>query len=647
MIAVFTALGIYVVGLASQIVARFVFQKGVTITFPPFVCFRYAFFFDYSKYVWLAVGVVAVVIIGYSVTMSDKRGKMDATRKAENKNFDYSQKETYGSAKQMTESEIKRFFKVLPATVEGVNKANGDVVFGFLNEKKKKIVAMPDRDWNKGTDYNRNIAVCGPPGTGKTRAFVMNYIISKLSTGESIYVVDTKGEIYSKTYSYAKAQGYEVKILNLIETDRSDGWDVLGEVENDPDMAMELAATVIRNTGGAKSDPFWNDAEMNILKAVILLKSVGEADISNRAGKKQTLGDVYHYIATRKVSFKEGGAESMEADFNFLREYMPNHPAVTPFLQFQNAGDDVCKKILHGLANRLQLFQNEQLSKVLGTKDIDLIKSGTSKCIYYLRFSDKTSTYSFITALFFSFMFVKLIGYADTHGGKLPVPVNVVADEFINIGTIPDFEKKISTARSRNVNIIIIYQSNMLFESAYPDGLCEALLADCDTFLVLGVGNELTTSEYVSKMTGEATTSVSSNSIMIGTNGMRSTSSTGKRYVKTTDEIRRLDKKNLLVFVRDQNVIEIRKMDYTDNPIYKANQAIFVHEVSVADHVTMVEKVDVNYDSFRFSDIDRSRFVSNISGRAEEKPKTEPEQHRHESTEYTPSSPRSRGPRGI
>ncbi len=94
-------------------------------------------------------------------------------------------------------------------------------------------------------------------------------------------------------------------------------------------------------------------------------------------------------------------------------------------------------------------------------------------------------------------------------------------------------------------------------------------------------------------------------------------------------------------------MIEIRKMDYTENPIYKANQAIFVHEVSVADHVTMVEKVDVNYDSFRFNDIDRSRFVSNISGRAEEKPKTEPEQHRHESTEYTPSSPRSRGPRGI
>ena len=547
----------------------------------------------------------------------------------------------------MTEGEIKKNFKVLPATPAGMERTNGDVVFGFLNEKKKKIVSMSDRDWSKGTDYNRNIAVCGPPGTGKTRAFVMNYIISKLSAGESVYVVDTKGEIYAKTYSFAKALGYEVKILNLIETDRSDGWDVLVEVENNPDMAMELAATVIRNTGGAKSDPFWNDAEMNILKAVILLKSVREADISNRTGKKQTLGDVYQYVATRKISYKEGGAESMEADFRFLREYMPNHPAVTPFLQFRNAGDDVCKKILHGLANRLQLFQNAQLSKVLGTKDIDLIQSGTSKCIYYLRFSDQTSTYSFITALFFSFMFVKLIGYADTHGGKLPVPVNVVADEFINIGTIPDFEKKISTARSRGVNIIIIYQSNMLFESAYPDGLWEAILADCDTFLVLGVGNELTTAEYVSKMTGEATTSVSSNSIMIGTNGMRSTSSTGRRYVKTTDEVRRLDKNNMLVFVRDRNVMEIRKMDYTENPIYQANRDIFVREASVADHITKVEKVDINYDSFRFNDIDRSRFVSDLSGRAEETRKPEQEQTIHVTKEYSPSSPRSRGPKGI
>ena len=224
----------------------------------------------------------------------------------------------------------------------------------------------------------------------------------------------------------------------------------------------------------------------------------------------------------------------------------------------------------------------------------------------------------------------------------------MVADEFINIGTIPDFEKKISTARSRNVNIIMIYQSNMLFASAYPDGLWEAILAACDVFLVLGVGNELTTSEYVSKMTGEATTSVSSNSIVIGTNGMRSTSSTGRRYVKTTDEIRRLDKKNLLVFVRDRNVIELRKMDYTENPIYKANKSLFAQRGFRCRPCDKGGEADVNYDSFRFSDIDRSRFVSNMSGRAEDNRKSEPEPNpKHDTTEYSPPSSRSRGPRGL
>lgn len=612
-VIILLALLIYIVGLFTQVVGVAVARKLPSVDFNPIKCFSYAFNFQLSKMVWLVSLIVGALITAFIFINGDKRGKMDNTRKDEKYNFEYSHKETYGSAEMMTEREINKLFKVVPASIAGVEKTNGDILFGFLNEKKKKIVSMPERDWKKGTDYNRNIAVCGPPGTGKSRAFVMNYIISKIIMGESLYVVDTKGEIYAKTYNFAKSRGYEIKILNLVETDCSDGWDILGEVQNNPDMAMELAATVIRNTGGPKADQFWNDAEMNIFKAVILLKSIGRADISNPSGKKQNLGDVYEYVATRKLTFKLGGTESMEADFGFLQENFPTHPAITPFLQFLNAGPDLGRQILHGLGNRLQLFQNAQLAKVLGTKDIDLVKSGTQRSIYYLRFSDQTSTYSFITSLFFSFMFVKLIGYADTHGGTLPVPVNVVADEFINIGTIPDFEKKISTARSRMVNIVIIYQSNMLFESAYPNNLWEAILADCDVFLVLGVGNELTTAEFVSKMTGEATTSVSSNSVNIGTTDMRSTSSTGKRYVKTPDEIRRMDPRNELVFVRGRNVMELRKMDYTENPIYLKYKEIFDCETSVTDHVSKVEKVLVDYENFVFDSVSRQSYLSGKS----------------------------------
>lgn len=608
------AFAVFISGLATQLIMKLFLKQQITPSFNPITCFKYAFMFEYSKIAWIGEGFIAVLLFAYAFSMSDKRGKLDSKmQKDENLNFEYSGKENYGSAKQMTDNDIRNNFRVVPANKSGIEKTDGAVIFGFLNDKKHEIVSMPVSDYRKGTDYNRNIAVCGPPGSNKTRGFIMNYIIQRIRRGESCVVVDTKGEIYSKTYNYAKKNDYEIKILNLIELEHSDGWDILGEVKNNPEMATELAATIIRNTGGAKSDPFWNDAEMNVLKAVILLKSVGQADISNIMGTKQTMGDVYKYIATRKISIKEGGTESMEADFTFLREYIPNHPAITPFLQFQNAGDDVCKKILHGLANRLQLFQNEQLCKVLGTKDIDLEAAGNRKVIYYLRFSDQTSTYSFITALFFSFLFVKLVGYADSlPERKLPIPVNLVLDEFCNIGAIPDFEIKMATVRSRMINVVIVYQNNMLFETTYPDGLWEAILATCDTFVVLGVGNELTTAKYVSEMTGEATTSVGSSSMMVGEGQLRTTASTGKRYVKTPDEIRRLSKRKALVFLRACQVMEVVKMDYTENPEYFLNKELFDNEVSVSDHKTIVEKVDVHYEDYTIDSLTRDTYKGEL-----------------------------------
>lgn len=610
-------LAIFIAGLVTQFVMKFVFHLNVSLTPNPLVCFQYAFNFKYSKFAFIGEIVLVVLLFAYAFSTSDKRGRLDSgLKKDENKNFEYSGKENYGSARQMTESDIRECYRVVPNSLKGIDKTEGAVLFGFLNAKQKEIVSMPESDWRKGTDYNRNIAVCGPPGSNKTRGFVMNYIIQKILIGESLVVVDTKGELYSKTSPFAAQRGYKCKILNLIEQDCSNGWDILDEVNNNPEMAQELASTIIRNTGGGKSDPFWDVAELNVLKAVILLKSVGQADISNITGKKQTMGDVYKYIATRKITVKEGGGESMEADFTFLKEYIPNHPAITPFLQFMNAGDDVCKKILHGLANRLQLFQNEQLCKVLGTKDIDLEEAGNQKCIYYLRFSDQTSTYAFITALFFAFLSVKLVKYADSRDDRrLPIPVNLVLDEFCNIGAIPDFEKKMATFRSRMINVVLIYQNNMLFKSTYPDDLWEAILATCDTFVVLGVGNELTTAKYVSEMTGEATTSVGSASMTMDTHQLRTTSSTGKRYVKNPDEVRRLDKHNrkALVFLRGCQVMEVYKMDYSLNPVYIANKEIFDNEVSVLDNKTDVEKVDVRYEDYIIDGVTRDGYMNKVS----------------------------------
>ena len=193
------------------------------------------------------------------------------------------------------------------------------------------------------------------------------------------------------------------------------------------------------------------------------------------------------------------------------------------------------------------------------------------------------------------------------------MPVNLVLDEFCNIGAIPDFEIKMATFRSRMINVVLIYQNNMLFETTYPNGLWEAILATCDTFVVLGVGNELTTAKYVSEMTGEATTSVSSASLTSDTGQLRTTSSSGKRFVRSPNEVRRLDKRNALVFVRSYQVMEAVKMDYTENPIYLKNKEIFDKEVSVIDHHTIVEKVDINYDDFVINGIVRDNYRNQIS----------------------------------
>lgn len=634
------AVVIYIVGIITQFIMKVFIHIKISPEFNPITCFKYAFTFKYSVYVWIGAAVLLVIFFAYMFSMSDKRGKMDSGLKADkDQNFEYSGKENYGSAKLMTEADVRKNYRVVPASVKGIEATDGAVVFGFLNQKEKEIVTMPESDWRKGTDYNRNIAVCGPPGSNKTRGFVMNFLIQKILIGESIIVVDTKGEIYAKTYRFAKKHGYEQKILNLIEQDHSDGWDILDEVKNSPENATELAATVIRNTGGKQGKDFWDIAEENILKAIILLKSVGQADISNVTGKKQTMEDVYKYIATRKIFIKDGGSESMESDFKFLQEYIPAHPAITPFLQFMNAGNEVCKQIAHGLANRLQLFQNPQLSKVLGTKDIDLEAAGQRRCIYYLRFPDQTSTYAFITALFFSFLSVKLVSYADSREDRrLPVPVNLVLDEFCNIGAIPDFEKKMATLRSRMINVVLIYQNNMLFEATYPDGLWEAILATCDTFVVLGVGSgDTTTSEYVSKLTGEATTSVAGSSVMVGKNSqLRQTSSTGKRYVKTADEIRRL-KETALVFLRSNQVMEFVKMDYSKNPIYLENKAVFDNEVSVTDHETKVDKVDIRYEDYIIDGVMRDSYKQSLNNgdKQDDDSKNKDNQNQSTSNRYT------------
>lgn len=349
--------------------------QAIAVDFNPIVNFAYAFDFSKSKMSWIAEGVIGVLIFAYAIKMSDHRGVLGESEKDRTANFEYSNRGDFGTAKQSNEHEIREFMKVVPK--KQIDKINGLPILGYLNDKKKEIVAFPKKDWREGVEYNNNIVVCGNPGSKKSRSFVVNYILQAITRRESVVVSDTKGEIYGWTSELAIKHNYDVKILNLVELEYSDGWDILGEVRNSPEKAAQLARIIIDNTGGKDTRDFWADAEENLLKSIVLLKSVGLADISNKTGKEQTMREVCEFMTLSD--------DDMKRVFDVLEGNFPFHPAVIPFKEFWRA-DKIRGQIIHGLANRLQLFQDIKLSKVLGTPEIDLTAPGQKPCIYYLRF---------------------------------------------------------------------------------------------------------------------------------------------------------------------------------------------------------------------------------------------------------------------
>lgn len=582
--------GFYLAGLGTEVMLKFLYHQDIIISPSPLQAFHYAIQFRYSG-MFFIIEVLLLILFWISRwKYSDKMGIMSKGRENEQKKFAYSQKGTYGTAQEMTEKEIENQFNTYSSfNAEGIKK--GDIIFGYETGKRHRIVGFQKEDYKKNITYNRNIMVVGVPGTGKTRKFIINQIISAILRGESIVVTDTKGEIYKWTKRYAEKKGYTAKIFNLCEQEYSDGWDILGEVKNNPEMTDVLVDTIIENTGGWID--FWDKAEGNVLKAVILLKSVGKCDITNTTGRENSFGDVYKFIAGTSI-------EEFHAAFQYLIYNMPEHPAILPYLAAKRSDEkkNILGDVLHGLSSRLQLFQSEQLRRITATKDIDFELAGQRPCIYYLRFSDQNKTYKFITSLFFTVMYNKLVKYADSQAsGKLPVMVNMMLDEFNNIGEIPDFNSKLSSVRSRGINTTIIIQNIPQIKTHYPDDMWEEIVEDCDTFICLGVGNGEQTATYISNLTGIGTIEADSNSVTLTDGTIRSTSGAGKRNIYTPDEIRRMNPANMLVIVRGKNCFELKKIDFTENP--ESRQ--FEDEL-VTQHKTKVETYRVDYSEWSLTE---------------------------------------------
>lgn len=495
--------------------------------------------------------IVLVAVVG--VVMFVKNLMNGEVSNMDERNFSISRQGTYGTAGWMTYDELKRVL-----SLNDIKNTHGTIL--GVHQKTGKIISLP-----MDSHLNKHTAIFGASGTGKSRCFARNHISQCALRGESVIVTDPKGELFADSAEYLRRKGYKVRIFNLVDPKYSDSWNCLNEILHNPDqielMSQTFSDVVIKNTGGNNSkDPFWDTAEMNLLKALCLLVALDE----NRDESQRTIGAVYELLTNN---------DEKKLDMQFSK--LPfSHPAKAPWGIFKQAGDNVRGNVIIGLGARMQVFQSSIIKSITAHTEIDLQAPATEKCAYYVIMSDQDSTLDFLSSLFFSFLFIRLVRYADIYGkdGKCDVYVNFILDEFPNIGSIPDFAKKISTIRSRELRVAIIFQNIAQLQNRYPDGLWEEIIGNCDTQLFLGCTDQLT-AKYISGRTGEMTIDVKSTqlqkqSIAITQNNpnYRETQSVGKRFVLTPDEVLRWDPSCVLIIMRGQKVLKANKFDFSKNP---------------------------------------------------------------------------------
>ncbi len=497
----------------------------------------------------LGVLIFMVMRMGYSET-----GAYDRER-----NLIYSNKGTYGTAGFMTKKELKGVLDLVP----NIRKHPGII----LGEIDGEAICVPLK-----TRFNGNLAVYGASGSKKTRAFCMNMILQSAARRSSLIICDPKSELYEKSSAYLRDQGYTVKVFNLVTPAASDSWNCLSEIEGQELMAQLFCDVIIKNTGNGQGDHFWDNAELNLLKALVLYVE------RNYPEDRRNIGEVYQLLAM-----------SSEKELNALFDVLPiSHPAKAPYSIFKQSSESVRGGVIIGLGSRLQVFQNQDIRNITGHDEIDLELPGKQPCAYYCITSDQDSTFDFLSSLFLSFIFIKLVRYADQNcpGGALPVPVHVLGEELCACGVIPDLSRKISVIRSRNISMSCVFQNLAGLQNRYPYNQWQEILGNCDITLFLGCTDALT-AQFISDRTGEASIAVTSKAKQLGTWRIsnytpeyRETSGVGKRKLLTMDEVLRMDVDRALVILRGRNVLEVDKYDYSKHPESKK-----LHPSKAASHI--------------------------------------------------------------
>ena len=408
---------------------------------------------------------------------------------------------------------------------------------------------------------NLNTLVIGGSGSGKTRFFVKPNLM-QLPENMSYVVLDPKGEIVASCGRMLEEAGIEVRVLDLITMEKSHCYNPFVYLRNDNDV-QRLVTNLFKSTtpkGATQSDPFWDTAaQMLLLALIFFLKYEAPED-------EQNFAMVMEMIRAGEVDEEDNAPSALDNLFFDLRKENPSHIALKYYDAYHSGAAKTLKSIQITLAARLEKFNLESLASLTITDELDLPSLGEKRCAIFALIPDNDTSFNFLVSILYTQLFQSLFEIADKkYGGSLPVHVHFLMDEFANVSLPEDFDKILSVMRSRGVSVSIILQNlaqlKALFEKQW-----ESIVGNCDEFVYLG-GNEQATHKYVSELLGKATIDMNTYNQSYGVRGSytRNWQLQGRELL-TPDEVRMLDNRFALLFIRGERPVKDLKYDILKHP---------------------------------------------------------------------------------
>ena len=404
-----------------------------------------------------------------------------------------------------------------------------------------------------------NVLVIGGSGAAKTRSYVKPNI---LEANTNYVVTDPKMEVLTATGGWLKRQGYDIRVLNLVNLEQSDGYNPFRYLRDEKD-ALKLVNNLIQATtpkGSHESDPFWTRAETALLQAIILML------FQEAPEYEQNFSMVMRVLEYAEVKEEdEEYVSPLDLLFQAIEQDRPDSVAVRQYKVFKMAAGKTSKSILVSTAVRLAPFNLPQIKAITDHDDMDLYTLGEKKVALYAVIPDNDTTFNFLVSLLYAQAFQTLYYSADqTHHGALPRHVHFVLDEFAAM-PLPGFTRELATMRSRNISASTIIQNMAQIKELYKDSW-ETILGNSDTILYLG-GNEASTHKYISEALGKATIDTRTHGQTKGRSGSYSTNfQMSGRELLTPDEVRGLDNRYAILFIRGARPVMDLKYELTQHP---------------------------------------------------------------------------------